>query len=625
MWLSTADFNAENRESGPPSTEAGVSAQARFPGFEHVPDASDNLSPMEHPFSKQNSLNRTSRWQVALQSRSVAILLIASVLILATGVHLRMYGLGAPSLWADEFSTWWVSTIPIAESFRWGPELTQAPLYQLLVRTLTTSAHPSEWTLRFPAALAGSFAVIAAYVLGRKTGGRAVGVAFAALMAVNPLQIQYSQEARSYSMLMLGAVVSMACWHSLVKHPTGPRFLCYTVTTVFAFHAHYMMAAVIVAEILWWPIPNWRSRRGEAALAEGRFSNAHDEAGPRFPLTFGLSFPLPQEKVPYHDTDETTTVKARRFLPGFAILCVLGACAPIALHVLHSRATALRSVNWIPQPTWNAAFGLLNQLTFGPVWVWGVLAPAMMLWTLAAARRILSRHVRAGRIIADRSDPVVLLLVWLICSWGGLVAVSWLVHPALLARYALSAAAPAMLLPLIVASRLDARIPVVIALLFGGLALWDWTHAVGDTGPGFRELAAYLQEHVNAEREAVVLVLDQPTPELQELDRLPFRYYPLVKIPILELPLQADGVTPAGDALKDSRPLWMVVFRADALAIARSAGREPDVIKIGEDEYTQLPFLPYRLAQVKGMLVDANRKSSSCPAGKATHFRTRSQ
>jgi hypothetical protein len=153
----------------------------------------------------------------ARSAPAIAAEVIALAAILVLAAYLRFDALGARSLWLDEFSTWHVSRLPLGQSLTWGPELTIPPLYQLLLRLLSPDPHPDEWVLRFPAAVAGLGAVAAAWWLGRTVAGAAAGCALAALMACNPLQIEYSREARPYSLLVLGCVLSTAAWYRLVS------------------------------------------------------------------------------------------------------------------------------------------------------------------------------------------------------------------------------------------------------------------------------------------------------------------------------------------------------------------------------------------------------------------------
>src|SRR4029077_9241470 len=66
-----------------------------------------------------------------------------------------------------------------------------------------------EFGLRSLSALAGVATVPVAYLLGLELRGRRAGLMAAALVAVNPMLLWYSQEARAYALLALLCAVSL--------------------------------------------------------------------------------------------------------------------------------------------------------------------------------------------------------------------------------------------------------------------------------------------------------------------------------------------------------------------------------------------------------------------------------
>ena len=63
---------------------------------------------------------------------------------------------------------------------------------------------------------------------------------------------------------------------------------------------------------------------------------------------------------------------------------------------------------------------------------------------------------------------------------------------------------PLLLLELDPQHRVDRRAPLVLAVLFFVRAAPDWVLQASEYEPGFRELSAWLSEHVDPDREAVV-------------------------------------------------------------------------------------------------------------------------
>jgi len=82
------------------------------------------------------------------------------------------------------------------------------PLYYALAWLWTQATGTGEVGLRSLSALAGVATVPVAYLLGVELRDRRAGIAAAALVAVNPMLLWYSQEARDYSLLVLLTAVA---------------------------------------------------------------------------------------------------------------------------------------------------------------------------------------------------------------------------------------------------------------------------------------------------------------------------------------------------------------------------------------------------------------------------------
>ncbi|HKS21794.1 MAG TPA: glycosyltransferase family 39 protein [Thermoanaerobaculia bacterium] len=137
--------------------------------------------------------------------------------VVAVAAFLRFDKLGAPSYWLDEIlgdmltthhahGPWW----------HWitGLEREHGPLYyaaQLAARALGRD----EFAGRLPAALFGLAAIPLIFLAARALGGWAAGIAAAIVLAVSPLHVYYSREARPYALLMLlTAVLLWALLHN---------------------------------------------------------------------------------------------------------------------------------------------------------------------------------------------------------------------------------------------------------------------------------------------------------------------------------------------------------------------------------------------------------------------------
>ncbi|MEX1019862.1 MAG: glycosyltransferase family 39 protein [Litorilinea sp.] len=137
------------------------------------------------------------------------------IVIVAAGV--RFYALDASSLWSDEGNTWALVQRSFSEIARDAAADIHPPGYYWLLKIWTLVGGTSAYTLRAFSALCGVLVVVGVYGVARQLPfaafsgrGQPVGEVSALLaawiVALNPLQIYYSQEARMYMPLALAGV-----------------------------------------------------------------------------------------------------------------------------------------------------------------------------------------------------------------------------------------------------------------------------------------------------------------------------------------------------------------------------------------------------------------------------------
>ncbi len=461
-------------------------------------------------------------------------------------------------------------------------------------------------------------------------------------------------------MLVLGSMLSTVIWYRLIVRQQGSRATrqqgkeainesldknpawsgvrkregliwgsAYVVVTALAFHANYLMALTVAGQVIW----------GSVVVASRQSISK-------------LRFQIRDLAV-----------------PAGVLLATAALCVPIVWHFLRHRTSVFQGLDWIARPTFGGAMKVLGEVSFGPVWVWALLVPAVIAWGGVAktpkrqnaetpkpggglqasepTMRLVTSPHRHVAILPHSSGVFSLLLIWLGAAWGGLLVISWMAHPAMVLRYALPAAAPAILLPLIVLRRFDRRLPLLVAGLFVAGTAPAWTGRIDQVQAGFREMVAFLDEYADPQREAIVAVVERTSsPGWEEMDLLGFEYYRSSKFEIrsskkgseatrqpggrdneatrqpgngqIEILPHYDITTlpppptevlylrngqPDGDQpiLRDSRALWLVTFLADPTEALRAAGRRVEQIEIEGKLFDQLYFEPYRLIRVAAM------------------------
>ncbi|HEU5253484.1 MAG TPA: glycosyltransferase family 39 protein [Solirubrobacterales bacterium] len=128
------------------------------------------------------------------------------------------------------------------------------PLYYALAWPWTQVAGTGEWGLRSLSAVAGVATIPVAYFLGRELRGARTGLWAAALVAVNPMLLWYSQEARAYALLALFCALSLLfCVRAMQadRDDEGKRdFVLWGVFSALALATHYFAVFPLLAEIL---------------------------------------------------------------------------------------------------------------------------------------------------------------------------------------------------------------------------------------------------------------------------------------------------------------------------------------------------------------------------------------
>jgi uncharacterized membrane protein len=121
------------------------------------------------------------------------------IVIFAIGLAVRLFRLGDESLYLDEAASWRFAKLPLR--VLWTEAVDDHPplYYSLLHLWMNFGDSPSS--LRLISAIGGALAAPLAFLLGRQIGGMAVGLLSALFVALSTLQLEYSQDARSYALL----------------------------------------------------------------------------------------------------------------------------------------------------------------------------------------------------------------------------------------------------------------------------------------------------------------------------------------------------------------------------------------------------------------------------------------
>ncbi len=189
----------------------------------------------------ENSNTNRARW-----------FLWSVVALTALAASLRFSTLGLQSYRHDEAVTAGrvlVSSLSGTMHLVWTSESTP-PLYYLVAWLWSHLFGVQEVGLRSLSALFGTATVPVAYLAGRELIGRRTGVAVAAIVAVNPILVWYSQDARAYALLVLLSTAALL-FFLRARGGAGKDLAWWAAFSALALATHYFAIFPIAIEAAW--------------------------------------------------------------------------------------------------------------------------------------------------------------------------------------------------------------------------------------------------------------------------------------------------------------------------------------------------------------------------------------
>jgi mannosyltransferase len=216
-------------------------------------------------------MTASGTWRLQ-RSRRVALaanremVLLGGIIVAATIV--RFATLGHQSYDHDEAVTAWRvlrgglgGTLDAVVNSERSP-----PLYYLLAWVWAQVFGTGEVGLRSLSALIGVMAVPAAYLAARELTSARAGLIAAALLAFNPYLVWYSQEARSYALLVLFVAWGLYLFARCIQDPSRRNLGLWAVVSALGLCSHYFAVFPVAAEGLWLVVRAWPRRTPVVAV-----------------------------------------------------------------------------------------------------------------------------------------------------------------------------------------------------------------------------------------------------------------------------------------------------------------------------------------------------------------------
>ena len=352
----------------------------------------------------------------------VLLMTLAALTLLAA--LLRFWRLSHQGFWFDEGNTALLVHRSLGRMLKLIPQSESTPpLYYCVAWVWARLFGFGEAGLRSLSALAGVLTVPLAYLSATRLlpGGdgcpsRRSGLIVAALTACSPLLIWYSQEARSYSLLVMLGAASLAAFAHAVDAPRRRSLAAWAIASALALGTHYYAVVMVVPQALWLLARRRRTREVQIAvavvalcglalipLALSQNSTGHDSWIAHADLGIRLRQIIPQLLV-------GPSVPARVAVKFAALAATLLALGLLARRVPRERRRAVLA------PAALALGGLLLGLAFAAAGSDALITRNLVgLWMPAAV-------AVAGGLALSRPAWPGLVLTGLLCTIGVTVA-----------------------------------------------------------------------------------------------------------------------------------------------------------------------------------------------------------
>ena len=168
-------------------------------------------------------------------------------LILAAGALLRLYALAAESFYFDEAYSVWAAGHSAGWLIKVSTERIFPPLYYLLLH-FWLPLGKSEFAVRLLSVVFGLVSILGIYAVAKQLFDTRVGLLSALLLAISPLHLWYSQEARMYMVLLTLGLCSVTFLLLSLREGRRWHWLAYVLSTALAMNTHYFTLFLAVFE-----------------------------------------------------------------------------------------------------------------------------------------------------------------------------------------------------------------------------------------------------------------------------------------------------------------------------------------------------------------------------------------
>ena len=176
----------------------------------------------------------------------------------------RFWGLARESIWLDEATSIIIARMDLRSVIAWAAGDIHPPLYYLVLHAWLRLGD-SEFAVRSLSAVCGIVTVGIAVFLACELFGPRAGLLAGLLLALSPLHIWYSQEARMYAMVTMWSLLSSCCMLLALRRNRAWYFIGWVTASAAALYTHYFALFVLAFQALF-AVGSLLHRRASAVI-----------------------------------------------------------------------------------------------------------------------------------------------------------------------------------------------------------------------------------------------------------------------------------------------------------------------------------------------------------------------
>lgn len=166
--------------------------------------------------------------------------------ILSAGLILRLYQLAARDLWFDEVCSIYKARDLITYL---AVDMTP-PLYYVFLSFWTHIFGDSAFQARLISVIFGTASIVLLYKLGKLLfKNKEVGLASALILAISPIHLWYSQEARGYTFAVFAVMLTAYFFIQAVEEKKKIYWIAFTAASTASLYSSYYYLPVILSEM----------------------------------------------------------------------------------------------------------------------------------------------------------------------------------------------------------------------------------------------------------------------------------------------------------------------------------------------------------------------------------------